>query len=67
MCKQFKFEPKSSICTVVINILIKFKMAVAAILDFKNFALLMKFSNFCYVWVCTVQITAQKLDPYGSY
>ena len=33
-------------------------MAAAAILDFQNFAFLMKFSNFCCAWVYVVQNSA---------
>jgi len=35
-------------------------MALAAILDFQNIAILVKFSNFCYAKVCAVQISAKK-------
>ena len=58
---QLKFQPKSSIRTEVINILVKSKMAAAAILDFQNFALLMKFSNICYA-----RYTWFKLQPKSS-
>jgi len=34
---------------------------------FQNLAFLMKFSNFPYAEVYTVQISAKKLNPCGSY
>ncbi len=42
-------------------------MAVAAILDFQNFAFVMKFSNFCYAEVYAVQTSAKNLNPRESY
>jgi len=56
---QFKFQPKSSIHAEVINILVYPRWRPAAILDFQNFVLLMKFSNFCYAKVYAVQISAK--------
>ena len=64
---QFKFQPKSSIHAEVINILVNPRWRPAAILDFQNFAFLMKFSKFCYAKVYAVQISAKKLNKCGSY
>ena len=66
---QFKFQPKSSIHAEVINILVNPRWRPAAILDFQNmpilvilsnFAIVAKFSNFCYAKVCAVQNFSQK-------
>ena len=64
---QFKFQPKSSIHAEVINILVNPRWRPAAIFDFQNFALLMKFSNFCYARVHAVQSSTKKLNLGGSY
>jgi len=64
---SLNFSQKSSIHAEVINILVNPRWRPAAILDFQNFAFLMKFSNFCYAKVYAVQISAKKLNPCGSY
>ncbi len=64
---QFKFQPNSSIHVEVINILVNPRLRPAAILDFQNLAFLMKFSNFPDAQVYSVQISAKKLNPGGSY
>ncbi len=64
---QSKFQPKSSIHAEVINILANPRWWPAAILDFENFAFLMKFSNFGYAKVYAVQISAKNLNPCESY
>ena len=56
---QFKFQPKSSINAEVINILVNPRWRPAAIINFQNFALLMKYSNFCYAKVYAVHISAK--------
>jgi len=61
------FRQKSSIHAEVISILVNQRWRTAAILDFQNFAFLMKFSNFCYAKVYADQISAKKLNPCGSY
>ncbi len=44
-----------------INVLVSPRRRPAAILDFQNFAFVIKFSNFCYAKVCADQISAKKL------
>ena len=50
-----------------INISENPKMAVAAILGFRNFTVLIKFSNFCCTWGYGVQIAAKYRNPCGTY
>ena len=50
-----------------INISENPKMAVAAILGFRNFTVLIKFSNFCCTWGYGVQIAAKYSNQCGTY
>ena len=50
-----------------INISENPRMAVAAILGFRNFTVLIKFSNFCCTWGYGVQIAAKYSNQCGTY
>ena len=58
-CSLLKLGGNRFIHVEIINIFFKSKMAASSILNFQNFAFLMKFSNFCYAKVCAVQISAK--------
>ncbi len=64
---QFKFQPNSSIHAKVINILENPRWRRPPSWIFLNFTFLMKFSNFPHGQVCSVQISAKKLNLVGRY
>ena len=62
-CLLLKFGENCFIHEEIINIFRNPRWRPAAILDSENFAFLVKFSNFCYAKVYSVQISAKKLNP----
>ncbi len=64
---ELKFGKYCFIHAEISNIFRNPRWRTAAILDFQNFALLMKFSNFGYAKVYAVQISAKKLNPRGKF